>query len=75
MKKCENIKARACADGRKQRRCISKEEVASPTVQLDILILSLMIYAREDKDGDTVDVVDTYLLANMEDDELEKLTG
>ena len=26
------VKARACADGRKQRKYISKEEVSSPTM-------------------------------------------
>ena len=33
-KRDRRIKVRACADGRKQRKHISKEEVSSPTIQL-----------------------------------------
>ena len=69
------IKARACADGRKQRRYISKEEVASPTIQLESLIMSLIIDAREGRDVAIADVVGAYLLANMKDYVLVKLTG
>ena len=49
-KRYGKVKARACADGRKQRRYISKEEVSSPTMQLEILILSLIIDAKEGRD-------------------------
>ena len=37
-KRCGKIKGRACADGRKQRRCISKEEASSPTMHDDTLV-------------------------------------
>ena len=57
------IKGRACADGRKQRRCISKDEVSSPTVQLESLIITLLIDAHDHCDEATTDVVGTYLLA------------
>ena len=46
-KRDASIKSRACADGRKQRAYISKEEVTSPTCQLESLILSLLIDAQE----------------------------
>ena len=69
------VKARACADGRKQRKYISKEEVSSPTMQLESLILSLIIDAKEGRDVATADVVGAYLLANMKDYVLVKLTG
>ena len=69
------IKAKACADGRKQRRYISKEEVASPTIQSESLIMSLLIDAREGRDVATVDVVEAYLIANMKDYVLLRLTG
>ena len=58
------IKARACADGRKQRRYIGKENVASPTIQLKSLIMSLIIDAKEDRDIAVADVVGAYLLAS-----------
>ena len=38
--RCGKIKARACADGRSQRRYIKKSDVASPTMQLESLIMS-----------------------------------
>ena len=38
QKRCGKIKGRACADGRKQRRYISKEDSTSPTVHLENFI-------------------------------------
>ena len=74
-KRSGTIKARACADGRKQRRYIAKEDVASPTIQLESLIVSLIIDAKEGRDVAIADVVGAYLLANMQDYVLIKLTG
>ena len=37
------IKARVYANGRKQRRYISKEEISFPTIQLESLVISLLI--------------------------------
>ena len=37
-KRCGKIKGRVCANGRKQRRYIKKEDVSSPTVQLDSIL-------------------------------------
>ena len=56
-------------------RYISKEEVASPTLQLESLILSLIIDAKGGRDVATIGVVGAYLLADMEDYILVKLTG
>ena len=41
-KRCGKIKGRACAEERKQRVFIKKEDVTSPTVQLEAFILSLL---------------------------------
>ena len=75
QKRCGKIKGRACADGRKQRRYIKKEDVASPTVQLNSLLLSLVIDALEHRDVATADVVGAYLMAMLNDFILVKLTG
>ena len=40
QKRCGKIKGRACADGRKERRYITKEESTSPTIHLESLMLS-----------------------------------
>ena len=69
------IKAKACADGRKQRKYISKDEVSSSTIQLESLILSLIIDVHEGRDVAIADVVGAYLKAKMEDYVLVKLVG
>ena len=52
-----------------------KEEVELPTVQLEIIILSLIIDAKEGHDVEIADVVGEYLQANMRDHVLIKLVG
>ena len=74
-KRCGKLKGRACADGRPQRKFVSKEESASPTVSLEGLILSMLIDAREERDIATADVSGAYLHANMDDFVIVKLTG
>ena len=61
------LKGRAVVDGRKQRLYIKKEDVASPTVKLESLILSLLIDAHENRDVATADAVGAYLIADMKD--------
>ena len=46
-KRCGKIKARGCADGRKQRLYKTKEETSSPTVSMEALFLSMLIDAVE----------------------------
>ena len=74
-KRCGKVKARACADGKKQRRYIKKEEVSLPTAQQESLIITMMIDAKEGRDVAIADVVGAYLLALMDDYVLVKLTG
>ena len=69
------MKVRACADGRKQRKHITKEEVASPTIQTTSLLLSLLIDAEEKREVATVDVVGAYLIADMKYKVIVKLAG
>ena len=69
------LKGRSCADGRPQKALYAKEESASPTVSTDALMFSLMIDAFERRDVATADVVGAYLLAEMDDFVVLKLTG
>ena len=69
------LKGRSCADGRAQRALYTKEQSASPTVSTDALMISLMIDAKERRDVATADVVGAYLLADMDEYVLLKLTG
>ena len=74
-KQCGKVKARACADSRKHGKYIKKDDVSSPTGQQESLIISMMIDAKEGRDVATVDIVGAYLLAQMNNYVLVKLTG
>ena len=69
------LKGRSCADGSLQRSLYTKEQSASPTVSTDALMLSLMIDVKERWDVATADVVGAYLLADMDEYVLLKLSG
>ena len=60
-KRCGTIKGRGCADGRKQRDWMSKEDTASPTVSTAALILSCLIDAYERRDVATTDIPGAFL--------------
>ena len=74
-KRDRKFKGRACVDGGKQRKYITKEDVASPIVQLESIMLSLLVDAHKGRDVATTDVVGTYILADMNDYVLVKLNG
>ena len=61
QKRDDTIKGRGCADGRKQRDWMSKEETASPTVANQALTLSCMIDAKEERDVATSDIPGAFL--------------
>lgn len=75
QKRCGKIKGRACADGRKQRKYITKEQSTSPTMHLESLLLSLLIDAFEKRNVATADITGAYLLAKMKDFVLVKIRG
>ena len=56
QKRCGRIKARGCADGRKQRVYKGKDETSSPTVSTKALFLSCIIDAQEGRQVATVDI-------------------
>ena len=47
-KRCGKIQGRGCADGRKQRAYITKEESTTPAVSTEAVFLMAMIDAMED---------------------------
>ena len=69
------LKGRSCANGQPQRALYAKEESASPTLSTDALMFSLIFKPFEVRDVATADVVGAYLLANMDDFVVLKLTG
>ena len=67
MKRCGRIKGLGCADGRKQRVYISKEDSSSPTVTTEGMMLSCILDAMEGRDVATVDIPGEFLHADMDD--------
>jgi hypothetical protein len=63
------------ADGRKQKSKYNKEEITSPTVSTDALLLTLVIDTMEGRCVGTADVPGAYLQAEMDDFVIMKMTG
>ena len=53
---CGRIKARGCADGRKKRNYIPKEDASSPTVSKEGLMMLCIIDAKEKRHVATCDI-------------------
>ena len=67
QKRCGKIKGRGCADGRKQRKHVSIEEISLPTVAIESVMLSCMIDAKEWRDVATADIPGAFMQTDMED--------
>jgi hypothetical protein len=74
-KRCGRVKGRGCADGRKQRAYISKEDAASPTVSTVAVLLTAVIDAMEHREVAIVDVPGAFLQADMDEGVHIRLTG
>jgi hypothetical protein len=66
-KRCGRIKARGCADGRKQRLWKTKDETSSPTVRLESLFLSTMIDSHERRKVITCDIPGAFMQADIDE--------
>jgi hypothetical protein len=62
-----SIKGRACADGRKQREGYTKSDATSPTVSLEVVILTATKDAFEGRDVAIVDVPGAFLTADSDE--------
>ena len=67
QKRCGRIKARGCADGRKQRVYKGKDETSSPTVSTEALFLSCVIDAPEGRKVATVDIPRAFMHSEMDE--------
>ena len=61
------IKGRGCADGRKQQAYTIKEEVSSPTVAIEAVMLSFVIDTKKHRDVATVDLPGAFMQADMDE--------
>jgi hypothetical protein len=66
-KRCGRIKARGCADGRKQRETTSKEDASAPTVSIEAVMLSAVIDSMEGRDVATVDIPGAFMQADIDE--------
>ena len=66
-KRCGRIKARGCADGRKQRLWKTKEETSSPTVRTHSLFLTAVIAALEGRKVVTVDIPGAFMQTDIDE--------
>ena len=68
QKQCRRIKARGCADGKKQRVYKSKDETSSLTVSTEAVFLTAVINAQECRKVMTIDIPGAFM--HMDIDEL-----
>jgi hypothetical protein len=66
-KRCGQIKARGCADGRKQRETTNKEDAAAPTVSIEAVMLSSTIDAFEGRGAAMVDMPGAFMQADIDE--------
>ena len=76
QKRCGKIKGRRCAEGRKQRKYLTKDDISAPTVATEALFLTCLIDAMEHQKVATVDIPGAFMQADMEDETVHmKLEG
>jgi hypothetical protein len=66
-KRCGKIKARGCADGRKQRLYTKKEDASSPTASIESVMITSVIEAKEERDVAVVDIPGAFMQADMDE--------
>ena len=74
-KRCGKIKGRGCADGRKQRLFIPKEDSASPTVSTDAVFYTAIIDAIERRAVAVIDIPGAFMHSDMDPNVHMKLEG
>ena len=74
-KRCGKIKGRGCADGRKQRAYIAKEDSTAPTVSTEAVFLTAVIDAWENRDVAVLDVPGAFMQADIDELVHVRFTG
>ena len=65
-KRCGKIKGRGCADGRKQRDYIEKEDAASPTVATEAVFITAVVDAVEKRHVVVADIPGAFMHSDMD---------
>jgi hypothetical protein len=66
-KRCGRIKARGCADGRKQRETTNNVDASAPTVSIEAVMSSATVDAMKGRDMATVDVPGAFMQADIDE--------
>ena len=74
-KRCGKIKGRGCADGRKQRAYITKEDSTAPTVSTEAVFLTAVIDAMEGRNVVVLDVPGAFMQAEIDEMVHVRFTG
>jgi hypothetical protein len=74
-KRSGKIKGRGCADGRKQRAYVAREDAASPTVASEAVFLTAVVDALEDRHVAVLDVPGAFMQADMDELVHVRFTG
>jgi hypothetical protein len=64
-KRCGRMKARVCANGRKQQETTSKEDALAPAMSIEAVVTSAVIDAFEEPNVATVAVPGTFMQADI----------
>ena len=75
QKRSRRIKGRGCADGRKQREFITKEESSAPTISTEALFLTCIIDALGKREVATTDIPGASMQADMDEIVNMKIEG
>ena len=66
-KRSGTVKGRGCADGRKQRAYITKEESTSPTISTEAVFLTAVVDAWENRKVAVLDVPGAFMQVEMDE--------
>ena len=66
-KRSGTVKIRGCADGRKQRAYITKEESTSPTISTEAVFLTAVVDAWENRKVAVLDVLGAFMQVDMDE--------
>ena len=75
LKRKQCGKGRGCADGRKQRAYIAKEEATAPTVSTEAVFLTTIIDALENREVAVLDVPGAFMQADIDELVHVRFTG
>ena len=65
-KRCGKVKGRGCADGRKQRGVVPKEDAASPTVSTEAVFITAVVDAVERRYVVIADIPGAFMHSDMD---------